>query len=53
LDQGERRERKGTEKRKKRKGKIVGPTVGRVGWRPPKMEAGRGDLEKYAKWRLV
>jgi hypothetical protein len=33
--------------------KIVGPTFGGGNGGPPRMEAERGDLEGYAKWRLV
>jgi hypothetical protein len=38
-----------------RRGKkeMVGPTFGGGNGGPPEMEGGRGDLEGYAKWRLV
>jgi hypothetical protein len=43
--------------REERKGEKINENGGTHVWRgnggPPRMEAERGDLEGYAKWRLV
>jgi hypothetical protein len=45
----------GTERDKRGEGgrKMVGPAFGGGFGGPPRMEGERGDLEGYAKWRLV
>jgi hypothetical protein len=37
----------------KKEKEMVGPTFGGGNGGPPEMEGGRGNLEGYAKWRLV
>jgi hypothetical protein len=50
---GRERQGGGEGKIKKRNKKKVGPTIGGEDGGPPEMEGGRGNLEGYAKWRLV
>jgi hypothetical protein len=49
----QRREGVGKKGGQRKKINMVGTLVWRGNGGPPKMEAERGDLEGYAKWRLV